>query len=199
MEQHEALEQIRLIRDTMNKASQKIFFSPWQWIDWGIVVIIGGLITHWLLAMGEETHIFMVWIAVFIIGGTLEGVVWILDAQRRGIDPFHPFILKIWGVLGCILIPALIFTIPLIQLDHSIYVVGLWLITIGAAMLALVLLGERKELLLFSILMITAGVLSVSILVDIALHIGILSFGVGGFLMGLYMRFKEKRQSKKEG
>jgi len=38
MEQQEALEQIKLIRDTMQKASQKFFFSPRQWIEWGFVV-----------------------------------------------------------------------------------------------------------------------------------------------------------------
>ena len=56
MEQQEALEQIKLIRETMQKATQKFFFSPWQWIEWGIVVIIGGLITHWLLAIGDTAH-----------------------------------------------------------------------------------------------------------------------------------------------
>jgi len=193
MEQKEALEQIKLIRDMMHKASQKFFFSPWQWIEWGIVVLVGGILTHWLIITGDSTHISTVWISVFIIGGTLEGVAWVLDALRRGIDPFSPFVLKIWGALGCLLLPALFFTIVLIQLHLSLYIVGLWLITTGAAMFMIVLLGERKELMLFGVLMLVCGILSATIFIDQALLIGVTSFGFGSLIMGIYVLIKDNK------
>ena len=198
MEQQEAIDQIQLIRDMMHKASQKFFFSPWQWVEWGVVVIIGGALTHWRLAIGDTVHISTVWIGVLIVGGTLEGVAWILDGQRRGLDPFSPFMLQIWGVLSCLLIPSTIFTVVLAQLGLPLYIVGTWLTTIGAAMFMLVLLGERKELVLFGLLMLVCGILSVSIFIKEALHIGVLSFGVGGLFMGIYMLMKEKRHEKNE-
>jgi hypothetical protein len=194
MEQQEALEQIKLIREMMHKASQKFFFSPWQWIEWGVVVLIGGFLSHLLIGRGDTTHISTVWISVFIVGATLEGVAWILDAQRRGVDPFSPFVLKIWGALGCILLPGIFFTIILVQLHLSIYIVGLWLITTGSAMFMIVLLGERKELFLFGLVMLVCGIASASIFIDQALHIGVFSFGLGSLIMGVYVLIKEKKQ-----
>lgn len=198
MDQNEALEQIKLIRDTMQKATQKFFFSPWQWIEWGIVVIVGGIITHWLLASGGTAHIPTVWIGVLIIGGTLEGIVWLLDAQRRGIDMFNPFFLKIWGVFACFLAPGFIMTPVFVQLNLSTHLIGFWLIITGAAMFMLVLLGDRKDIIWMGLLLFVSGILSVSIFVDQALHIGVASFGVGGLVFGLYLLLKEKREQKNE-
>ena len=192
MEQQEALEQIKLIRETMQKASQKFFFSPWQWIEWGIVVILGGLITHWLLAVGDTHHLPIVWISVLIVGAILEGVAWVLDAQRRGIDIFSPFVLKIWGVLGCLFIPGFIMTPVFAQLDLAAYLIGFWLIIMSSVIFVLVLLGERKDLLVMGVQMLICGMLSVSIFVEHALHIGVASFGVGGLVLGLYLLIKEK-------
>lgn len=197
MEQQEALEQIKLIRETMQKATQKFFFSPWQWIEWGIVVILGGVITHWLLAVGDTTHITTVWVSVLIIGSILEGVAWILDAQRRGIDLFSPFVLKIWGVFGCFLAPGFIMTPIFVQLDLANHLIGFWLMITGSAMFMLVLLGDRKDILWMGLLLLVSGILSVSIFVEHALHIGVASFGVGGLLFGIYLLFKEKRDQKK--
>lgn len=198
MEQQEALEQIKLIRDTMQKATQKFFFSPWQWIEWGIVVILGGFITHWLLATGDTSHITTVWISVLIIGGTLEGVVWILDAQRRGINLFSPFVLKIWGVFGCFLTPGFIMTPVFVQLGLANHLIGFWLVITGSAMFMLVLLGDRKDILWMGLLLLVSGILSVSIFVEHALHIGVASFGVGGLAFGIYLLIKEKHDQKSE-
>ncbi len=198
MEQQEALEQIKLIRDTMQKATQKFFFSPWQWIEWGIVVIVGGLLTHWLLAAGDTRHILTIWLSVFIIGSALEGVAWILDAQRRGIDLFSPFVLKVWGVFGCFLAPGFIMTPVLIQLDLTAHLIGFWLLMTGSAMFMLVLLGDRKDILWMGLLLFISGILSVSIFLDYALHIAVAGFGVGGLLFGIYLLVKEKRNQKSE-
>jgi hypothetical protein len=198
MEQQEALEQIKLIRETMQKATQKFFFSPWQWIEWGVVVILGGILTHWLLALGDTSHITTVWISVLIVGGTLEGIVWILDAQRRGIDLFSPFFLKIWGVFGCFLMPGFIMTPVFVQLDLATYLIGFWLIVAGSAMFMLVLLGDRKDILWMGLFLLLSGILSVSIFVEHALHIGVGSFGIGGLLFGIYLLVKEKRHQKSE-
>ncbi len=198
MQQHEALEQIKLIRDTMQKATQKFFFSPWQWIEWGIMVILGGLITQWLMAIGGTAHITTVWIGVLIIGGTLEGVIWLLDAQRRGIDLFSPFILKIWGVFACFLAPGFIMTPVFVQLDLANYLIGFWLMITGSAMFMLVLLGDRKDIIWMGLLLLVCGILSVSIFVEHALYIGVLSFGCGGLIFGIYLLVKEKRHQKSE-
>ena len=198
MEQEEALEQIKLIRNTMQKASHKFFFSPWQWIEWGVVIILGGILTHWLLAIGDTTHISTVWIGAFIIGGTLEGVAWLLDAQRRGIALFSPFTFKILGLLVCYLIPGFLMTPVFVQLGLASHLIGYWLINMSVVIVALVLLGERKDYLVMGAQLLVCGLLSVSIFVEQALHIGLASFGVGGLVFGIYLLVKEKQDQKSE-
>ncbi len=196
MEQQEALLQIKHIREMMQNASHKFFFSPWQWIDWAIVVLVAGGLTQWQLSTGSTAHIPLLWIAAFVVGSTLEGIAWILDAQSRGLDPFNPFLLKIWGVMFCIILPPIIYSIVFIQLNLPYQLVGLWLTSMGAAMYALVLLGERRDLLWFGTLMLIVGILTFSILLEYAVLVGTLSFGLGGLTMGLLLLYKEKHQKK---
>ncbi len=198
MEQQEAIEQIKLIREMMQRASHRFFFSPWQWIEWGVVVLIAGLTTQWMLATNNTENIFMLWTAAFIVGGTLEGVAWVLDAQRRGLDPLNPFYLKIWGVFFCLMLPAVVFTIVLVQVHLPLYIVGLWLTTIAAAMFVVVLMGERKELMLVGALMLSGGIFSVSILLEQAVLVGTVCFGGGGLLTGIYLYFRDKQNLSEE-
>ena len=199
MEQQEALEQIKLIHETIQKATLHFFFSPWQWIEWGVVVIVGGLATIWMQATDNTEHILMVWLAVFIVGSTLEGVAWVLDVQHRGYDPLSPIYLKIWGIFFCLLLPAAVFTVVLAQLHVPLYIVGLWLVTVSAAMFMLVFFGERRELMYFGIMMLVGGILAVSILIDQAVWVGIVCFGGGSLLTGLYLLIKDiKKYHSKE-
>ena len=192
MKQHEALEQIKQIREMMQKASHKFFFSPWQWIAWGIVVLVAGSATHWFIVTDQQSHIALLWIAAFVVGSMLEGIAWILDAQRHGVELFTSFTLRIWGVFFCIILPPIIYSVVFLQLGLAVYLVGLWLISVGTVMYTLVLLGERRDLLWFGTLMLISGILSFSILLDYAVIVGTLSFGLGGLLTGVILLLKEK-------
>lgn len=198
MEQQEALEHIKLIRETMQKATHQFFFSPWQWIEWGVVVIIGGLVTIWMQATNNTEHVLMVWLTALIVGSTLEGVAWVLDVQHRGYDPLSPIYLKIWGIFFCLLIPATVFSIVLVQVRMPLYIVGLWLVTVAAAMFALVLFGERKELMYFGALMLIGGILSVSLFVEQALWIGVICFGGGSLISGIFLLIQDKNKFHSE-
>jgi len=193
MEQQEALEQIKLIRETMQKATHQFLFSPWQWIEWGVVVIIGGLTTLWMQATNNTEYILMVWLAVLIVGSTLEGVAWLLAVQHRGYDPLSPIYLKIWGIFFCLLLPATVFSIVLAQLHLPLYIVGLWIVTVAAAMFILVLFGERKELMYFGALMLIGGILSVSIFIDQAIWLGVICFGGGSLATGIYLLIQDNK------
>ena len=198
MDQQEAFEQIKLIRETMQQATRRFFFSPWQWIEWGIVVIIAGLTTQWMIAANKSEHIVLLWVAAFIIGSVLEGVAWVLEAQHRGYDPFSPIYLKMWGIFLCMMLPGVIFTIVLVQINLPLYLVGLWLITIASVMFVLVILGERRELMLFGMFMLIGGLLSLSLLLQQAMLVGVACFGMGGLLMGVYLLIKDKTIKKED-
>ena len=164
MNQKEALNQIKLIREMMQTASQKFLFSPWQWIEWGILVILGCLFTYWLQNHGQPNHIIFLWISIFIAGGTLEVYIWTVTARNRGVEPFNSFILKLWGVAYSIMIMSVILTIVFIDLNQLLYIPGLWLMTIAVVMLSFFFIADRKDLLIFGVVQMIGGILAVSIL-----------------------------------
>ena len=192
MKQEEALEQIRLIREMMQKASQKFLFSPWQWIEWGVLVIVGCLLTHWLQNSGSANNIIFLWIAIFIIGGALESYIWMVAARRRGIEPFNTYILRLWGVAFTIMTMAIILTFVFIDLHQTLYIPGLWLMTMGVVMVSFFIMAERKDLFLFGVTQIVGGVLAVSFLLEHSLLVGAVFFGIGALIHGIYSLVKMK-------
>ena len=196
MEQNEALQQIKYIREMMDKASQRMFFSPWQWIEWGALVMAAGIWTQHMLNRGQQHYILYLWIIVFIVGSTLETLFWMREAQMRGVEPLNPFLMKVWGIaLGIFLIP-IVFTPVFINIHLPQYIPGIWMLSIGVAMFAWVLLSIRKEIWIFCELMLISGILSVSLFLDHSLAILTWSFGLGGFLMGIYLMLTQKRNKE---
>ncbi len=185
MNQEEALKQIKLIREMVQKASERFLFSPWQWIEWGVLVIVGCLLTYWLQSIGSNNIIFL-WIAIFIIGGALESYIWMVAARQRGVEPFNTFILRLWGVGCTIMLMAIILTFVFVTLHQSLYIVGLWLMTIGTMWLSFSIMAERKDLLLFGTVQMLGGILAVSFLLKYSLLVGAVFFGIGALAHGIY-------------
>jgi len=192
MKQEEAMEQIRLIREMMQKASHRFLFSPWQWIEWGVLIIIGYLATSWLQNHGQSNHIIILWISIFIIGAALESYIWMAAARRRGIEPFNAFILKLWGVAFAIMTMSIILSFIFIDLRQALYIPGLWLMTMGVVMVTFFILAERKDLLLFGATQMVGGILAVSFLLEHSLLVGAVFFGIGALIHGIYSLLKMK-------
>jgi len=186
MNQEEALKQIKLIREMVQKASERFLFSPWQWIEWGVLVIVGCLITYGLQRIGSDNNIIFLWIAIFIIGGALETYIWMVAARGRGVEPFNPFILKLWGVAFTIMVMAIILTFVFINLHQALYIPGLWLMTMGSVMVNFFIMAERKDMLLFGIVQMIGGILAVSFLLKYSLLVGAVFFGIGALIHGIY-------------
>lgn len=186
MNQEEALKQIKLIREMVQKASERFLFSPWQWIEWGALVIVGCLTTYWLQSIGRPDNIIFLWIAIFITGGALETYIWMVAARGRGVEPFNPFILKLWGVAFTTMVLAIIFTFVFINLHLALYLPGLWLVTMGVVMVNFFIMAERKDMLLLGIVQMIGGILAVSFLLKYSLLVGAVFFGVGSMSHGIY-------------
>lgn len=196
-EQHltpeQAMQQIQHIRNTMAQVSRRFFMSAWQWIEWGILVMIGGVITLYLVQQNKSEHITYIWIAVFILGGALETIIWYKGARDRGINPLQPFYMKIWGVLFAMLTVAIFYTLIFVEIGLPLYIPGLWLLIFGICVFIMVILGERNDLVLMSSVQVISGILASSILLDYAIHVGTIAFGVGSTVMGLYQLYTEKK------
>lgn len=184
MDQNEALNQIKYIKETMEKAGHSFFFSPWQWIEWGILVVIGCIAT---LFLNLDSNILkLIWLVVFIIGGTLETWLWLKGSKNRGIDPFTPFAVKIWGILFMFILLGIILTFIFLHVNLPLYIPGIWLILTASCLLSLTLFGLRKELIVFGILLYIAGLLSISIFVEYSVLLAMIFFGINGTLLGIY-------------
>ncbi len=186
MNNKEALEQIKHIRAMMEKAYEQIIFSPWQWIEWGILVIIGCLATMWLASHQQTSHLLLLWILIFIIGGALETLIWMKTAEKRGIEPFNPFVMKIWGIAGIIMVQAIVLTIVFGHLQMYQLIPGLWMTSFSGLFFILVIMGAKTEILMFAIVLAIGGILSLSILVNYSIILLMISFGVSCIAFGTY-------------
>lgn len=193
----QAMQQIRQIRETMARASRTFFMSAWQWIEWGVLIALGGIGTLYLLKHKLSEHIPFIWIALFILGGALETIIWYRGAQERGINPLQPFYLKIWGVMLGLFVLAFFYTLIFVQIGLPLYIPGLWLLIIGICILILVFLGDRKDLIPIGTLELISGILASSVLLDYSIHVGIVAFGFGSIVMGIYQLYMDKKHRSK--
>ncbi len=196
MDQEEALEQIKQIRQMMTKASERILFSPWQWIEWGILIVVGCIVN--ILFLTRQHQVLFLWIAIFILGGALETVIWMKKAQSEGVEPFNPFLMKMWGIAGSIVMIGVIFSFVFYQINQPLYIPGLWLIIMGVGLYSISILGARIELFFYGTICLVSGILAVSPLLDYSLYILMVSFGFGGIIFGIYMQIREKQIKSKQ-
>jgi hypothetical protein len=198
MDQQEALDQIKVIRRIMESVSQQMFFSPWQWIEWGVLGILGSLATIYLWHQQQVSEVLFLWIAIFVVGGVAESSIWLKSAQRRGVEPFHPFVKKTWSIAGLIMLLALILSAVFIRAGQLLYLPGLWLLDLGVIVLVIVILISKKEMLLIGGELLAGGVLAVSLLLDDSILVFLVCFGFGSLVMGIYMLIVERKISNKQ-
>lgn len=194
MDKEQALEQINLIRHYIENATERFCFSPWQWIEWGVFTILACGATDWLLKANMPQYIIHVWIVFLVLGGTLETFIWGAEAKARGVAPFAPYTLKIWGILVAIFLFGIVFSLVFLHIGYPMYIVGLWLCLMGIITLLLVLLGERRELIWYSMALILSGIAAITFLYDYALWVAMIVFGFGSLVLGFYQLLLKNTQ-----
>jgi hypothetical protein len=198
MDQQEALDQIKVIKRIMESVSQQMFFSPWQWIEWGMLGIFGSLATIYLWHQQQVSEVLFLWIAIFVVGGVVESFIWLKSVQHRGIEPFHPFVKKTWSIAGLIMLLALILSAVFIRTGQLLYLPGLWLLDLGVIVLVIVILISKKEMLLIGGELLAGGVLAVSLLLDDSILVFLVCFGIVSLVMGVYMLIVERKNANKQ-
>ena len=195
MKQSKAEQQLKYIHEIMNKATHDFFFSPWQWIEWGLLVIAGCLATIFIRL--EATNLIILWLLIFVVGGALETWIWLGSAQKKDLNLSSPFYQKMWGVLGLFIIAGVILSIVFLQVKLPLYIPGLWLLLFGSCLFTLVLFGSRKDLNLFAITSYVAGALCLTLLVNYSLYFLLIFFGVNSTLVGTFQLIKAKKKRGK--
>jgi len=178
----------------MSNASERFFFSPWQWIEWGILVIAGCVLNLFFLT--NPNHLLFLWISIFFLGGALEMIIWMRSIQHRGMEPFNPFLLKIWSIAGLFLMIGVIYTLVFFQLAKPEYIPGLWLIVTGLAMYTFTIMGARIVIFIFGTVYVFGGILASSIFINHSIYLLMISFGFGSVLCGIFMFLTQKKTEK---
>jgi len=199
MDQEEALKQIKIIRQMMSRATDKFFFSPWQWIEWALLIIIGCVLTIWCPAVMCKMPLLFLWVIIFIVGGSLETLIWMRAAQNRGVEPFNPLIMRIWGMAGCIMFIAIILSLVFIQIHQPFYIPGLWMLSMGVTLYSCVILGGRKRLLIIGTILLVCGLTALSFLVVYSLYVLMAGFGLGGLLYGVWQLYADRKANILKG
>ena len=176
----------------MHNATHNFFFSPWQWIEWGLLVIIGCVTTLFLNL--NATNLLILWLSIFLVGGALETWIWLVSAHKKSIDPLSEFYRKMWGVLGLFLAVGIILSIVFYQVNLPLFIPGTCLLLLGSCLFTLVLFGSRKDLNLFAITSYIAGVLSLTFFVEHSLYFLLIFFGVNSTIVGLYQLIKAQKE-----
>lgn len=190
MDQKEALERIRYIKETMARATHSFFFSPWQWIEWGLLVVAGCLVT--LVMSLSSVQLITLWISIFVVGAILESWIWLNAASQKGIEPSDPFYLKLMGVMGLFLLLGMIMTFVLVKAGGPLFVPGIWLLITGSCMFTLTFFGARSDFLFIGTANYLGGILAVTLLVHYSVHILLFAFGVLGILQGFFQLWKKQ-------
>ena len=194
MKQQEAEQQIKYIHDMMHNATHNFFFSPWQWIEWGLLVILGCVTTLFLNV--SSTNLLILWLSIFLVGGALESWIWIGSAHKKGIDLLSQFYLRMWGVLGLFLVVGIILSIVFYQVNLPVFIPGTWLLLLGSCLFTLVLFGSRKDFNLFATTSYIAGILSLTFFVEYSLYLLLIFFGVNSTIVGVYQLIKAHKERR---
>ncbi|MBN2000036.1 hypothetical protein JW935_20965 [candidate division KSB1 bacterium] len=168
-------------------ASEKIFGSPWQLVMWGLAVHLAAILTQVLMPNHSPSYIFCVWLFVFFICTIHDGI----TAGRFKENPGHSadiktYVFRLWLLQSLIVTTGAILSVVLIYLGVYDYLPGLWLFFISLVLLPHIIIGQRKALLPFTILLVLGGFAAITFLIPYALSVFSLCFGVGGLVFGIY-------------
>jgi len=190
MEPDDALKDIKTIRKLMTQAARPIFFSPWQWIEWGIIVLVGCILTYWLGSHITQSNLAFLWIFLIVLGGFLETVIWYRESKAHGVEPINTFSLQLVLVAFLVFFIAIIFSIVFIQLQHLQYIPGAWMLSIGVALWIIAIFSARRDLVPLGIIQILGSLLAVSFLIDYSLLVTALCLGIGPIVWGVVLKIR---------
>ncbi len=190
MEPDDALKDIKTIRKLMTQAARPIFFSPWQWVEWGIIVLVGCMFTYWLGDYFTQTNLAFFWIFLIVLGGFLEAAIWYKESIAHGVEPINTFSIQLLLVASLLFFVAIIFSIVFIQIEHLQYIPGAWMLCTGVALWIIAIFSARKDLVPLGIIQILGSLLAVSFFIDYSLLVTAICLGLGFIAWGLILRIK---------
>ncbi|MFQ6083002.1 MAG: hypothetical protein ACE5WD_06555 [Candidatus Aminicenantia bacterium] len=202
MNENQAQEELKFIKEMMKKASRTFIFSGWQWVSWGIIFSIGSLFTY-LILIGKEVEevgniLLFFWIGLSVVGILIEFLIFRKKVFKLGIGLFSKLVIQVTIAECFMTFLGVILTYVLINLNSYQYIPGLWLLVMGVTF-TIAGMFSFKEIIYSSLMLIVSGVIAIVILPNYSLLIFGLFAGLGFIIEGMKINIKHKEELRTEG
>ncbi len=191
MKSEHAMEDLRIIRDTLTRTSAGRSWSRWGGgVTWGMVFFIGGMVTHFRCVVGEDPFrspvIVFTWLALVLlaVGGQLLSHV--SACRKEGLPAFPPLVNRLLVAFAAMLMLGITFVYIFIQIEQYEYIAGTTLLIFGVAHVLVGLFANPDSLVLGALYCI-CGLLAVGPLSAWSFLVTALLGGIGSVGWGLWV------------
>ncbi len=190
MESEKAREDLKVIRQIMSTVSPPFSVSGWAGVGWGIVLLIGGIITHvfWVKGSGsfQSSVLTSFWICLLIIGSTMETFFYLRKCLLNGLPLFTQNLGYSMLGFSAIMIAGFAFHMIFSHLGQHLYIPGVWMLMIGTGCIFFGLFTSM-EICVMGVLSMVGGLLAVGPFLNGSFLVLALFGGVGMILWGFWV------------
>ena len=190
MKPEEAMEDLRVIRQIMSKNISPLAFSGWEVVSWGVMILIGGLITHYYSTPGDPLSlspgIAVLWIVLLITASILETFFYVRKAIRDHLPLVSPIIIHFYLGFAAIIVAGGAFHLIFHKLGLFLHIPGSWMLIAGAGYIYSGLF-VIMEFWVLGIITMVGGILAVGPFLDYSFLVTALFAGVGWILWGIWI------------
>ncbi len=190
MKPEEAMEELRVIRQIMSKNISPLIISGWEVVSWGLMILIGGLITHYYSTPGDplslSPRLGILWIFLLLTASILETFFYVRTAHKEGLPLLSPIIVRFYLGFSALIIAGSAFHLIFHQQGLFLHIPGSWMLIAGAGYIY-VGLFVIMEFWILGLITMVGGLLALGPFLDYSFLVTALFAGAGWILWGLWI------------
>ncbi len=191
MKSEHALEDLRIIRDTLTRTSAGRSWSRWGGGGtWGMVFFIGGLVTHFRCVVGEDSFrspiIVFTWLTLVLLAVGGQILSHVIACRKDGLPAFPPLVNRLLAAFAAMLMLGTTFVYIFNQIEHYEYISGTIMLIFGVAMVLVGLFANSGSLVLGALYCL-CGLLAIGPLCAWSFLVTALLGGAGSAGWGLWV------------
>ena len=169
---------------------------------WGVLLLVGAALTSWTLAGAPsyaeaggfaKAAVWVIWLAVFGVASAFKWRILKAAAEEKGynLDEVYGCMVREYApVASSSLLLAVAMTVVVCRLDHAEYLLGLWLMAWGCAVIAMGAHWALRTVLVIGVVLLAMGFFQVllwpSHVLATVVVLGFFWTAVGGYLWYAY-------------
>jgi len=195
MKSEKAMEDLRIIRDTLARTSAGRSWSRWGGgVTWGMVFFIGGMVTHFRCVVGEDSFrspvIVFTWLGLVFLAVGGQVLSHVSACRKDGLPAFPPLVNRLLVAFAAMLMMGITFVYIFNHIEHYEYISGTTMLIFGVAMVLVGLFANPDSLVLGALYCI-CGLLAVGPLCAWSFLVTALLGGVGSVGWGLWVFMRQ--------